>query len=141
MDDTAATTIPTGSFQTPAISAAVVPAKPETWEQEAWDLLVEAEQWVVADLHDIGIIFTQDIWPSIKAALSLFASQEGTAILGAIVADVTDPALIPAAVGSALLLTASTKGVTDAKQALASATAAVQADPTVQALLAPPAAP
>ena len=40
-------------------TTSTAPAKPETWAQEAWDALVEAEQWVVADLHDIGLIFSQ----------------------------------------------------------------------------------
>lgn len=118
-------------------TTSTAPAKPETWAQEAWDALVEAEQWVVADLHDLGLIFTNDIWPILKSALGLLFSQLGTATLGAITANITDPALIPAAVGSALLLTASTTGVADATTALASAKAAVDADHAVQALLNP----
>lgn len=120
-------------------TAIVAPAKPEIWEQKAWDDLQEAEQWVVADLHDIGIVFTNDVWPVIKSALGLLVSQLGAATLGAITANITDQALIPSAVGAALLLTASTTGIADAKTALESATAAVAADPTVQALLTPPA--
>jgi hypothetical protein len=127
------------SGSTPVVSTTpAAPAKPETWTQEAWDLLVEGEQWVVADLHEIGLVFTNDVWPAIKSALGLLFSQLGLATLNAISANITDPALIPSAVGSALLLTASTTGVADAKTALASATAAVEADPKIQALLTPP---
>ena len=122
-------------------SAATAPAAPESWSQEAWGLLQEGEQWVVADLHDLGLIFTADIWPVIKSTLTLLFSQLGSAVLKAVTTNILDPALIPAAVGSALLLTASTTGVADATAALASAKAAVDADPTVQALLVPPAAP
>lgn len=117
-----------------ADTVASTPVKPESWTQQIWDDLVEAEQWVVHDLHTIGIVFEQDVWPTIKAALGLLVSQLGTAVLGAISASIMDPALIPSAVGSALLLTASTQGVADAKTALASAEAAIAADPTVQAL-------
>lgn len=117
-------------------SASAAPVKPETWEQEVWDKIVSAEQWVISDLHEIGIVFAQDVWPVIKSALGLLASQLGTAVLGAISASITDPALIPSAVGAALLLTASTTGVADAKNALAAAQAAVAADPTVKALTA-----
>ena len=124
---------------TDTTNTTTAPAKPETWVQEAWDALQEAEQWVVADLHDMGLVFTNDIWPVLKSMLTLFLSQLGRATFGAISANILDPALIPAAVGSALLLTASTTGVADATEALASAKAAVDADPTVQALLAPPA--
>jgi hypothetical protein len=119
-------------------STSTAPVAPETWTQEAFDLLTEAEQWAVADLHDLGLIFSADVWPVVKSALGLLFSQLGAAILSAIKANITDPALIPGAVGAALLLTASTSGVTDAKNALASATTAVEADPTVQALLTPP---
>lgn len=122
-------------------SAATAPTAPESWSQEAWGLLQEGEQWVVADLHDLGLIFTADIWPVIKSTLTLLFSQLGSAVLKAVTTNILDPALIPAAVGSALLLTASTTGVADATAALASAKAAVDADPTVQALLVPPAAP
>ena len=118
-------------------TAVVAPTKPETWAQEAWDALVEAEQWVVSDLHEIGLVFANDVWPVIKSALSLLFSQLGSAALKAIMGSITDPALIPANVGAALLLTASTTGVADAKTALASAEAAVNADPSVQALLNP----
>ena len=121
-------------------STSTAPVAPETWTQEAFDLLTEAEQRAVADLHGLGLIFSADVWPVVKSALGLLFSQLGTATLSAITTNITDPVLIPAAVGAALLLTASTSGVTDAKNALASATVAVQADPTVQALLNPPAA-
>jgi hypothetical protein len=111
------------------------PTKPETWEQEAWDKIEEAEQWVISDLHDIGVIFADDVWPAIKAALVLLGTQLGSAVLAAVTANIADPTLIPSAVGAALVTTASVSGVTDAQTALASAQAAVAADPTVQALL------
>lgn len=114
----------------------VTPVKPETWEQKAWDALQEAEQWVVSDLHEAGYIFANDVWPAIKAAFTIFGSQLFPAIFAAISANITDPALIAPAVGAAIVLTASTQGVVDAKTAVASAQAAVAADPTVQALIA-----
>ena len=113
------------------------PTKPETWEKEVWDKLVEAEQWLVADLNEIGVLFTADVWPAIKAALETFASQLFPVIFSAVSANISDPALIPAAVGTAIVLTASTQGTVDAKNAIAAAEAAVAADPTVQALLNP----
>ena len=114
--------------------------KPETREQESWDLLESGEQKVVSSLHEIGLVFGNDVWPVVKASLGVLFSQLCTAVLGAITATIADPALLPSAVGSALLLTASTTGVADAKTALASAEVAIDADPTVQALLNPPAA-
>jgi len=129
----------TSNAETPAVLAPAAPVKPETWEQQIWDDLGRVEQWAVADLHAIGLVFSHDIWPVIKSALGLLFSQLGTATLGAIMATIADPALWPAAVGSALLQTASTTGVTDAKTALANAETAVQNDPAVQALLNPPA--
>lgn len=121
-------------------TTSTTPTAPESWSQEAWGLLQEGEQWVVADLHDLGLIFSSDLWPVIKATLGLLFSQLGSAVLKAVTTNILDPTLIPAAVGSALLLTASTTGVADAQAALASAKAAIDADPAVQALLAPPAA-
>lgn len=126
---------------TDTTTATTAPAMPETWTQEAWALLQEGEQWVVADLHDLGMVFTQDVWPVIKATFVLLFSQLGSAVLKAITTNILDPALIPAAVGSALLITASTTGVADIESALATAKAAVEADPKVQALLANPADP
>lgn len=119
-----------------AVTTTEIPTKPESWADEIWNDLVEAEQWLVADLHELGYIFTHDIWPAFKAALGLLFSQLGSAALGAILANIADPALIPAAVGSALLLTTTTTGVADGQQALASAKAAMDADPAVKSLLA-----
>jgi len=122
---------------TDTTTVTVTPVKPETWEQEVWDKLEAAEQWAVSGLHQLGIIFTNDAWPVLRSTLALLFSQLGVAIFGAISANIADPALIPAAVGTALVLTASTTGAVDAKNALAAAEAAVQNDPTVKALLEP----
>ena len=120
---------------TDSSTTTAAPAKPETWEQKVWDELEAAEQWAVSDLHEIGLIIEQDVWPVVKSALSLLFSQLGAATLKAVMANIADPALIPAAVGSAIVITASTNGVVDANNAIAAAKAAVEADPTVQALL------
>jgi hypothetical protein len=122
---------------TSATTPATAPVAPETWEQEVWAKLTEAEQWAVSDLKELGIVITQDIWPVLKSALALLFSQLGTATLSAAVGTIADPALLPSAVGSALLLTMQQNGVADATQALTAAAAAVKADPTVQALIAP----
>lgn len=111
------------------------PVKPETWLQEAWDLLNEAEKWLVNDLHEAGYIFSHDIWPILQTTFKLFFSQMFSAVFTAISANIADPALLGAAVGSALLLTATTAGIKDAKNALESSITAIKADPAVQTLL------
>lgn len=116
--------------------APTTPVQPESWEDKVWGALTEAEQWVVSDLHEAGLVIADDVWPAFKASLAIFGSQLFPVIFSAISANITDPVLIPAAVGSALVLTASTQGVVDAKNAIATAEAAVQNDPAVQALIA-----
>lgn len=124
----------TDTSAAPAVTE--TPVKPESWTDQAWDLLQEAEQWLVNDLHELGYIFSHDIWPILKVTFQLFFSQEFAAIFAAVSANFADPALMGAAVGSAVLLTATTAGVADATNALQSAITAVKADPSVQAFVA-----
>ena len=130
-DTTTDTATPTTA---PVVAASV---KPETWEQEAWDVLEGWEQDVVADLHAAGQVFTADVWPAIKTAIVTLLTQEGKAICSAVVGSITDPSALPEVVGAAIVVTATKDAPADALNAVSAAQNAVAADPAAQAILNP----
>ncbi len=122
----------TDTTLTPAVPAAAA----ETWGQEEWALLEGWEQDAIGALHEAGMIFRADVWPAVKAGLGLFLSQLGKAIFGAIAASLANPEALPAAVGAAIVLTATTQGGADALNAISNAQSAVANDANAQAAIA-----
>lgn len=118
------------------LTSVVPEAAKETWGQEAWELLESWEQDAIGALHEAGMIFSADVWPALKAGLGLFCGQLGKAIFGAVAASLADPSALPAAVGAAIVLTATVNGSADALNAISNAQSAVANDPAAQAAIA-----